>query len=109
MATETLEIYCLGKTEIRYAGEALSPAMLKKGQALLIYLALEGGRHQRQKLAGLLWSDMDDSKARANLRTALSRMPQPVRPYLTVTYRAVAFNPSPGCWIDVVAFEQGIV
>lgn len=108
MATEPLQIYCLGKTEIRYEGKALSPTMLKKGEALLIYLALEDGRHQRHRLAGLLWSEMDDSKARANLRTALSRMPQPVRPYLTITYRSVAFDPSPGCWIDVVALEQGL-
>lgn len=103
-----LQVRCLGRTEIIYEGEPLSGTLLRKAQALLVYLALEAGRHQRDTLAGLLWSDMPDDRARANLRTALSRMPQPLREYLDVTHRSIAFDPTPGCWIDVVRFEQGL-
>ncbi len=47
----------------------------KKAQALLSYLAVEGGRQQaRDELAALLWGDMGDERARHNLRQALSKL-----------------------------------
>jgi DNA-binding SARP family transcriptional activator/predicted ATPase/Tfp pilus assembly protein PilF len=48
-----------------------------KVRALLAYLAVEAGRpHRREALAGLLWPDMDDQKARRNLRQTLHRLRQ---------------------------------
>src|SRR5438128_8547108 len=50
----------------------------KKAQALLEYLALPPGQpHPREKLATLLWGDMQDAQARGNLRHALSRAREP--------------------------------
>ncbi|NCC34532.1 MAG: hypothetical protein EOM24_21330, partial [Chloroflexia bacterium] len=55
---DSLHIRCLGQTEILLGGRALSGVLLRKAQALLIYLALEPGRHERDALAALLWSDL---------------------------------------------------
>lgn len=45
-----------------------------KGQALLIYLAVTGQAHNRSALARLLWGDLPEETARANLRLTLSRL-----------------------------------
>jgi len=45
---------------------------IKKSQALLAYLALPLGQaHPRDKLAALLWGDMQEAQARAGLRQTL--------------------------------------
>jgi predicted ATPase/DNA-binding SARP family transcriptional activator len=57
-------------------------------RALLAYLALEAERpHQREQLAALLWPDMSQAAAYANLRQALAR----VRKTLPDTQDALAF------------------
>ena len=53
------------------AGEVALPA--RKAQALLAYLALSAGQwHGRDRLAGLLWSDRQEARARNSLRQALA-------------------------------------
>ena len=52
-------------------GEVALPA--RKAQALLAYLALSAGQwHGRDRLAGLLWSDRQEARARNSLRQALA-------------------------------------
>jgi TolB-like protein/DNA-binding SARP family transcriptional activator len=52
-------------------GEVALPA--RKAQALLAYLALSTGQWQgRDRLAGLLWSDRPEARARNSLRQALA-------------------------------------
>ena len=46
----------------------------RKATALLAYLAVEGGAHNRDSLAGLLWPDYDGERARAALRRTLSTL-----------------------------------
>jgi DNA-binding SARP family transcriptional activator len=45
---------------------------LRKAEALLLYLAVEGGLHSRSQLAALLWPDSELSTARNALRNALA-------------------------------------
>src|SRR5258708_2857340 len=45
---------------------------LRKAQALLLYLAVEGGMHSRSKLAAFLWPDSEPVFARKALRNALA-------------------------------------
>ncbi len=104
---DPLQIRCLGQTKILLNGRSLSGLLLRKAQALLIYLALEPGRHERDTLAALLWSDLPADKARANLRTALSRLRPHLAAYLESDHRTVAFDPAPGVWLDVAQFERG--
>jgi len=66
-----LRVAVLGSPEVFHDGSRLTFA-LRKAQALLLYLAVEGGMHPRSKLAALLWPDSEPSDARKGLRNALA-------------------------------------
>src|SRR5258708_12954059 len=66
-----LRLAVLGSPEIFHDGRRLSFS-LRKAQALLLYLAVEGGMHPRSKLAALLWPDSTPHDARTALRNALT-------------------------------------
>src|SRR5256714_4871901 len=68
-----LRLVVLGPPEIFHAGSRLTFA-LHKAQALLLYLAVEGGLHSRSKLAAFLWPDSEPQAARAGLRNALTQL-----------------------------------
>jgi ABC-type oligopeptide transport system substrate-binding subunit/DNA-binding SARP family transcriptional activator len=70
----SLTLNTLGRLEILWDGQPVPELTLRKSQALLIYLALNPGRHDRSRLAGLLWGDLPESNARRNLRHALHRL-----------------------------------
>src|SRR5437764_9747530 len=65
-----LRLAILGPPEVFHNESRLSFA-LRKAQALLLYLAVEGGLHPRSKLAALLWPDSEPQDARRALRNAL--------------------------------------
>ena len=70
-----LEIKLLGGFEARLRAGAALVLPTQKTQALLAYLALPLGQsHPREKLATLLWRDMQHAQAGGNLRNALSRI-----------------------------------
>src|SRR5439155_20445810 len=43
----------------------------RKAEAILLYLAAEGGVHPREKVTSLFWPDSDADHARGNLRSTL--------------------------------------
>jgi DNA-binding SARP family transcriptional activator len=53
-----LRLAVLGPPEVFHGGRRLTFA-LRKAQALLLYLAIEGGMHPRSKLAAFLWPDSE--------------------------------------------------
>jgi predicted ATPase/DNA-binding SARP family transcriptional activator len=66
-----LDLRLLGQFEIRLDGR-LVELPSRPAQALLAYLLLHpGAAHRRERLAGLLWPDSNESNARRNLRQAL--------------------------------------
>src|SRR6266852_44298 len=65
-----LRLAVLGPPEIFHDGSRLSFA-LRKAQALLLYLAVQGGMHSRSQLAAFLWPDSESSIARKALRNAI--------------------------------------
>jgi DNA-binding SARP family transcriptional activator len=65
-----LRLAVLGPPEVFHDGSRLTFA-LRKAQALLLYLAVEGGMHSRSKLAAFLWPDSESSDARRTLRNAM--------------------------------------
>src|SRR5258708_1744761 len=65
-----LRLAGLGSPEIFHDGRRL-PFALRKAQALLLYVAVEGGMHQRRKVAAFLWPDSTPHDARTALRNAL--------------------------------------
>src|SRR6266699_6557186 len=70
-AMDRLRVGVLGPPEVFHHNHRLTFA-LRKAQALLLYLAVEGGMHPRSKLAALLWPDSEPHAARTALRNALT-------------------------------------
>src|SRR6266851_509761 len=66
-----LRLAVLGAPEVFHDGNRLTFS-LRKAQALLLYLAVEGGMHPRSKLAAFLWPDSEPHAARTGLRTTLT-------------------------------------
>jgi DNA-binding SARP family transcriptional activator len=66
-----LRLAVLGSPEVFHNDSRLT-FPLHKAQALLFYLAIEGGMHSRSKLAAFLWPDSEPSIARKALRNALA-------------------------------------
>ncbi len=82
---------------------------LAKGQALLFYLAASGRVHTRAALAALLWGDLPDAAARANLRKVLHELRQDLAPYLHIDRDLVALAGEADVWVDAVEFEALLV
>ena len=70
---KVLSIRLLGPPEVSFGGRGLRFGR-KKALALLCYLVAEGGRHSRRELAELLWPKSDERRARADLRSILTRL-----------------------------------
>ncbi|MBI3934983.1 MAG: SARP family transcriptional regulator, partial [Acidobacteria bacterium] len=70
---DRLSLSLLGIPEVQYAGQPLKFAT-RKVLALLIYLAVEPGRHPREKLIALLWPESDLQRGQASLRNTLTRL-----------------------------------
>jgi predicted ATPase/DNA-binding SARP family transcriptional activator/Tfp pilus assembly protein PilF len=97
-----LEIRLLGRFEIRSEGETVEIPS-RPSQSLLAYLVLNtGARLRREKLAGLLWPDSDDTKARRQLRQALWRLRKSIGDeYILVDKITIGFNPDANYILDV--------
>jgi len=97
-----------GGCEFRHADSIVRLETIKTS-ALLAYLALQRVPQPRHKLIGLLWSNLPEASARANLRHALwhlrSVFCSPDRPSLILTeQQTVAFNPAVPYSLDVEEF-----
>ncbi|MEZ4656943.1 MAG: BTAD domain-containing putative transcriptional regulator [Caldilineaceae bacterium] len=86
-----------------------------KGRALLIYLAVEQDRaHQRSTLAGLLWPDEREDRARKNLSQTLLEVRKAIgdvdaaTPFLLTTAQTLAFNPQSQHQLDVADFGDAL-
>ena len=108
-----LTISLQGSFQVTLDGEPVTGFTTDKTRALLAYLAVEAGRpHRRDALAGLLWPDRPQRKARQNLRQALSHLRQALgdrdqaTPFLLVNREAVQFNAASDHWLDVAAFTD---
>ncbi len=104
MADE-LQIYVLGSPVLQIGKRPLTADLISlKGQALLIYLAVTGQPHTRTTLAGLLWGDLPEESARANLRLTLSKLRKFLpKTILHTTRLNVALE---NAWLDATEFEK---
>ena len=101
-----LRLAMLGKLHIEQGGQPLLGLTSVKGQALLTYLAVTRQPHSRSALTGLLWAEMTEEAARANLRVVLSQLRRAVGDVLTVTRRTVEFDSQGAAWLDVAVLED---
>ena len=111
--TEQLQIACFGPFRAGLNGRPITDFRSVKGRALLAYLAIERDHpHRRETLAGLLWPDTLDAKARRNLSQTLLELRQAIHdrqnepPFLIITPQTIALNPHSDHRVDVVAFSQ---
>ena len=66
-----LVVHTLGHFALRHGDREVEIAG-RKSRALIAYLALaERGRETRQRIVGLLWSEVEESRARASLRQVI--------------------------------------
>lgn len=73
-APRPLQLTAMGGLDIRSDGVSVGRALAEKAQALLVYLADADRPVSRSEVAGLLWSDLTEERARANLRLALTKI-----------------------------------
>lgn len=108
-----LSITLLGSFQVTLEGRPITHFATDKARALLAYLALHtDGPQRREALAGLLWPDQPEIKARQNLRQALTFLRQALNdtdettPFLLVDRETVQFNATSNHWLDVTAFTK---
>lgn len=102
----SLKLWLLGEHKI-LTGTAQEPNFISnKAKALLIYLAVEQRQHSRVHLASLFWSEMDDTRAKKNLRTALTNLRTIAGDHLSITRQSVEVQEGGDPWIDVLDFER---
>lgn len=102
--TGELQLFLLGKPRLQWDGQPLTGLVSAKAQALLFYLAVTGQPCSRSALAGLLWGDMPEETARANLRLTLSKLRKIIPDHLTVEWGSVAFDFTQPHRLDVSDF-----
>lgn len=103
MPDADIEIKLLGDPSIKRGDADLTPTV-RKSMALVAYLALEGPTH-RDRLADLLWSDMEQKDARRNLRQELWRLQRSLLNGLLESKSDQVFLRS-GCSTDVQHFQS---
>lgn len=107
-----LELRLLGSPTIDLDGAPAEGFAIQKARGLLIYLAIEARQaHTRESLVGLLWPDVPEAAARANLRQALANLREAIAdeqaapPFLSIRRDSLQFNPASGAWTDVDEFN----
>lgn len=95
-----LRVLLLGPGRLEFDGQPLTRLMPVKQQALVFFLAAAGVPVPRARLAPLLWGEMDEPAARANLRAALTRLRRWLPGALDIDDRQVAFAPGTPLAVD---------
>lgn len=105
---EPIAIRLMGYPQLLVGTQDVSDQLSTKALALLIYLSLQKGAHTRLELAGLLWGDMNEARARANLRSALHNIRQVLPEVLEVSRSIVAISPTAALEIDVRLIQNTV-
>jgi len=106
-----LRLAVLGTPEVFHDGRRLTFA-LRKAQALLLYLAVEGGMHPRGKLATFLWPDSEPHDARHALRIVIALLrnllddAEGQEPHLLSQRDALGLNPQAPLELDLEVVQQ---
>ncbi len=107
--TAPLRLRLLGGFQLRDATGKTVSLNLRKAQALLAYLAVSAGQSApRETLAGLLWGEFEQQRARQSLRQALLALTKALArsegPVLRMESHDVSLVPG-ALAVDVVEFE----
>jgi DNA-binding SARP family transcriptional activator len=101
-----LRLYFLGPPRVELAGTPVN-LQRRKALALLIYLAVSGQPHSRDTLATLFWPDLDQQRARVNLRRDLAVLNTRLGgKWLEADREMVELQREPAPWLDVSHFRR---
>src|SRR5438128_5875789 len=109
-----LRLAVLGPPEV-FHDESRLTFGLRKAQALLLYLAVEGGLHSRSKLAAFLWPDSEPHAARTALRNALTLLRRlladldpsaPAHSHLLSEHELLGLDPQAPLALDLEVVQQ---
>jgi predicted ATPase/DNA-binding SARP family transcriptional activator len=103
-----LALHLLGAPEVMREGEPVGGFRSVKARALLFYVAARNLPQPRARLAGLLWGDLSERNANANLRKTLTNLRRLAGPHLAITRDAVAIEQANPPWLDVRQFETAL-
>lgn len=107
-----LMISALGPLQVRLGTEYISRFEFERVRALLVYLAVEAGSHERTWLAYLFWPDAPLKTGLQNLRqtlAALKRVLQDTQqdvPFLLATSTTIELNQKSDYSLDVSDFSR---
>lgn len=96
-----LKLFLLGTPIIQIDEQEIFGFNTRKDRALLAYLAVTGRSHIREHLAGLLWSDLPESKALRNLRHTLSHLRKVIGPAWIKAEHSVSLTQNLQWQVDV--------
>jgi len=103
----SVEITLFGGLHIEKNGQPVRGFVSSKAPALLAYLAVMGHPCRREALAGLLWGEMSEKRARSNLRQALASLRKRLgEGLLSVTRETVAWRAAAPAAVDVLRFSR---
>ncbi len=101
-----MKINLLGTPRFEREGESIY-IQRRKALALFTYLAVTGKPHSRDSLAAMLWSEHDQSEARAGLRRELSRLKRDFgEDILLIEREIVSLQPGAKVDMDVRRFQE---
>ena len=101
-----LTLFFLGAPRIEFDGQAVEPDT-RKAVALITYLAMNEGKHTRDKLAALLWPEYDQMRSRAALRRTLSALKTATSGYgLLIDRETLAIDSTADILVDVAEFRR---
>lgn len=105
-----LTLLFLGPPEVYYEGQPLK-FPTRKTLALIIYLAMEGGRHSREKLAAFFWPHSDAKRSRGSLRNTLGYLRTALHPageLLLIEPDALSFETTADLQLDTQALQAAV-
>lgn len=104
----SIRLRVLGSFELHVDGHAATISS-QKVCALAAYLALKPGiPHRRERLAGLLWAESEEARARDSLKHALASFRQSLGSAggaIETTRETVVFSKT-NLWVDALEFED---
>ncbi|MDX1417313.1 MAG: BTAD domain-containing putative transcriptional regulator [Candidatus Promineifilaceae bacterium] len=101
-----LKIAFLGPLHVTWEEKEVNTFVSEKARALLCYLAASKQSHSRTSLAGLLWRDDPEEKAKNSLRVVLANLRKLLPGAIEATRISVRFAAENPHWLDIELFES---
>ena len=78
----------------------------RRSELLLVYLALNPGRHSFEDILQLLWGSESDAQGCVQLHTLLEQLPDGLKPFVIVEDRGLSLNPERSIDVDALHFAN---